>query len=118
MNEVLHDPSDSGHSRWGRDDQLGAGNLLTQERRLSALRSIQTGALYDLSHEINPRAPFLTPNQTPFLQSIWASWRDSIKRRRLEVSIASPALPAAVTLFRLLEGESIVLSLLPGPYFR
>jgi kynurenine formamidase len=82
MNEVLHDPSHPGHSRWGRDDQLGAGNLLTQERRLAALRSIQTGALYDLSHEISPKAPFLLPNQTPFLQSIWASWRDSIKRRR------------------------------------
>lgn len=78
MNEVLN-----GHSRWGRDDQLGAGNLLTPERRLSALRSIQTGALYDLSHEISPKAPFLMPNQTPFLQSIWASWRDLIKRRRL-----------------------------------
>ena len=77
MNEVLHD-----HSRWGPDDQLGAGNLLTPERRLSALRSIQTGALYDLSHEISPKAPFLLPNQTPFLQSIWASWRDSIRRRR------------------------------------
>ena len=52
MNEVLHDPS-----RWGRDDQLGTRNLLTPERRLSALRSIQTGALYDLSHEIGPKAP-------------------------------------------------------------
>lgn len=77
MNEVLND-----HSRWGGDDQLGAGNLLTLERRLSALRSIQTGALYDLSHEISPKAPYLMPNQTPFLQSIWASWRDSIRRRR------------------------------------
>ena len=52
MNEILND-----HSRWGRGDQLGAGNLLTPERRLSALRSIQTGALYDLSHEISPKAP-------------------------------------------------------------
>jgi hypothetical protein len=77
MNKILHD-----HSRWGADDQLGAGYLLTPERRLSALRSIQTSALYDLSHEISPKAPFLMPNQTPFLQSIWASWRDSIKRRR------------------------------------
>ncbi|MBV8409662.1 MAG: cyclase family protein [Alphaproteobacteria bacterium] len=82
MNEVRHDPAHSGHSRWGADDQLGAGNLLTQERRLAALRSIRTGALWDLSHEISPRAPFLLPNQTPFLQSIWASWRDSIRRRR------------------------------------
>ncbi len=78
MNEVLHD-----HSRWGPDDQLGAGNLLTLERRLSALRSIQSGTLYDLSHEISTKAPFMAPNQTPFLMSIWASWRDSIKRRRV-----------------------------------
>ena len=35
MNDLLHD-----HSRWGAGDQVGAGNLLTQERRLSALRSI------------------------------------------------------------------------------
>ncbi len=52
MNDVRHD-----HSRWGPGDQLGAGNLLTPERRLSALRSIQTGALYDLSHEISPKRP-------------------------------------------------------------
>ncbi len=77
MSEVLHD-----HSRWGADDQLGAGNLLTRERRLAALRSIHSGALYDLSHEISAKAPFMMPNQTPFLMSIWASWRDSIKRRR------------------------------------
>src|SRR5262249_13232140 len=83
MNEGLQDHSHSGHSRWGTNDQLGEAILLTLERRLSALRSIQTGALYDLSHEISPKAPFLLPNQTPFLQSIWASWRDSIRRRRL-----------------------------------
>jgi hypothetical protein len=46
MNDLLHD-----HSRWGTGDQLGAGNLLTQERRLSALRSIATGQIYDLSHD-------------------------------------------------------------------
>jgi kynurenine formamidase len=77
MTHALHD-----HSRWGPADQLGAGNLLTQERRLSSLRSIREGRVYDLSHEISPAAPFMAPNQTPFLMSIWASWRDSIKRRR------------------------------------
>jgi kynurenine formamidase len=77
MTIALHD-----HSRWGATDQLGAGNLLTQERRLLSLRSIREGRAYDLSHEISPAAPFMAPNQTPFLMSIWASWRDSIKRRR------------------------------------
>ena len=77
MPDSLHD-----HSRWGPADQIGAGNLLTRERRLFALRSIRDGQVYDLSHEISPAAPFMAPNQTPFLMSIWASWRDSIRRRR------------------------------------
>jgi kynurenine formamidase len=70
------------HSRWGAADQIGAGNLLTVERRLAALRSVQSGRVYDLSFEIGANAPYLLPNQTPYLLSIWASFRDSIKRRR------------------------------------
>ena len=77
MSGIAHD-----HSRWGPADQIGAGNLLTVERRLAALRSVQQGRVYDVSHEIGMGAPFLVPNQTPFLLSMWASWRDSIKRRR------------------------------------
>jgi kynurenine formamidase len=46
------------------------------------LRSVRDGRVYDVSHEIGANAPFMSPNQTPFLLSIWASWRDSIKRRR------------------------------------
>jgi kynurenine formamidase len=70
------------HSRWGAGDQIGAGNLLTVERRLAALRSVGDGRIYDLSHEIGAGAPYLLPNQTPYLLSIWASFRDSIRRRR------------------------------------
>jgi kynurenine formamidase len=77
MTSAVHD-----HSRWGAGDQIGAGNLLTPERRLAALRMVNRGKVYDLSHEIDANAPFLLPNQTPFLLSIWASWRDSIRRRR------------------------------------
>ncbi len=77
MPAVTHD-----HSRWGPTDQIGAGNLLTAERRLAALASVRDGRVYDVSHEISMGAPFLVPNQTPFLLSIWASWRDSIRRRR------------------------------------
>ena len=70
------------HSRWGPADQIGAGNLLTAEKRLAALQMVRDGRVYDVSHEIGAGAPFMAPNQTPFLLSIWASWRDSIKRRR------------------------------------
>jgi kynurenine formamidase len=77
MTSSAHD-----HSRWGSGDQIGAGNLLTPEKRLAALRSVREARVYDVSHEIGANAPFMTPNQTPFLLSIWASWRDSVKRRR------------------------------------
>ncbi|MGH7093834.1 MAG: cyclase family protein [Stellaceae bacterium] len=70
------------HSRWGPADQIGAANLLTAEKRLNALRLVRDGRVYDVSHEIAASAPYMAPNQTPFLMSIWASWRDSIKRRR------------------------------------
>ena len=70
------------HSRWGPADQIGAANLLTAEKRLAALRSIEQARVYDLSHEISAGAPFMRPNQTPFLLSIFTSWRDSMKRRR------------------------------------
>lgn len=71
------------HAGWGAADQLGAANLLTTEKRLAALRAVREGRMYDLSHEIGMRAPYLAPNQTPFLMSMWATWRDSIRRRRL-----------------------------------
>jgi kynurenine formamidase len=70
------------HAQWGPDDQIGAGNLLTPERLLVALASVTLGRVYDLSHEIHMGAPFMAPNQTPYLMSIWASWKDTIKRRR------------------------------------
>jgi len=77
MTGLVHD-----HSRWGAADRIGAANLLTVEKRLEALRSVREGRMYDVSHEISAGAPYMAPNQTPFLLSIWASWRDSIKRRR------------------------------------
>lgn len=70
------------HSQWGPADQIGAGNLLTAERRLAALASVRQGRVYDLSHEIGMGAPALPPNQPPYIMSIFVSWRDSIKRRR------------------------------------
>ena len=70
------------HSKWGPADQMGAGNLLTVEKRLAALASVKHGRMYDVSHEIFMGAPYMPPNQTPYLMSIFGSWRDTIKRRR------------------------------------
>ena len=73
---------DHSHAQWGPSDQIGAGNLLTVEKRLAALTSVRHGRVYDVSHEIHMGAPYMAPNQTPYLMSIWGSWRDTIKRRR------------------------------------
>jgi kynurenine formamidase len=77
MPDLIHS-----HSLWGAGDQIGAANLLTVEKRLAALASVRQGRVYDVSHEIYMGAPYMAPNQTPFLMSIFGSWRDTIKRRR------------------------------------
>ena len=77
-----HSHGQWGAAQWGPEDQIGAGNLLTAEKRLAALALVRQGRVFDVSHEIFMGAPFLPPNQTPFLMSIFGSWRDSIRRRR------------------------------------
>jgi kynurenine formamidase len=70
------------HAQWGPADQIGAANLLTVEKRLNALASVKTGQVIDVSHDIYMGAPFMPPNQTPYLMSIFGSWRHTIARRR------------------------------------
>jgi kynurenine formamidase len=82
MSGTAHDHSQWAPSRWGADDQIGAANLLTAERRLAALSLVREARIYDVSHTIAAGAPYMAPNQTPYLLSIFASWRDSLKRRR------------------------------------
>ena len=77
-----HDHGKWGCACWGQDDQIGAANLITTAKRLAALRSIQSARVYDLSHTIDANAPFLRPNQPPFLLMMWSTWRDAIRRRR------------------------------------
>ena len=40
------------------------------------------GRIFDVSHEIAMNAPYMMPNQTPYLMSLWTNWRDSMRRRR------------------------------------
>ncbi len=70
------------HGRWGKGDQLGAGHLLTPERTVAAMRSVQRGTIIDMSHVIEVGAPRIAPNQTPYLMQIGPSSRGSIQRRR------------------------------------
>src|SRR5262249_50179538 len=74
---MIHD-----HSKWGPTDQIGAGNLLTAEKRLEALASVKQGRVYDVSHEIAMGAPALVPNQPPYLMSMFVTWKHAITRRR------------------------------------
>lgn len=79
---MSHDHGPWGCACWGADDQIGAANLITQAKRLAALKGIQTAKVYDLSQTTDAGAPFLQPNQPPFLMMMWSTWRDAIRRRR------------------------------------
>ena len=41
----------SNWGRWGENDELGAANLMTDEKRLEAAALIQTGRTVSLSHD-------------------------------------------------------------------
>jgi kynurenine formamidase len=77
-----HDHGKWGCACWGKDDQIGAANLITQAKRRAALAGIKAAEVYDLSHTFGADAPFMAPNQTPFLMAMWSTWRDAIRRRR------------------------------------
>ena len=57
MTACVHDHGAYGAQRYGAADRIGAGNLLTAERRLAALSLVRTGALHDLGHVIENGAP-------------------------------------------------------------
>jgi kynurenine formamidase len=81
MTDCRHDHS-SFVSRWGSDDRLGAGNLLTQASRLAALQLVQEGRVFDLGHVIEMGAPRIAPNQTPYIMTIGPRADNVIRRRR------------------------------------
>lgn len=69
MTECLHDHS-AWTSRWGPDDRMGAGNLITASSRLAALSMVQEGELVDLGQVIENDAPRIPPNQTPYVMTL------------------------------------------------
>lgn len=77
MTDCIHN-----HSRWGIGDRIGAGNLLTAQRRLDALSLVRTGELFDLGHVIENDAPRIAPNQTPFVMTLSIRADSGIRRRR------------------------------------
>lgn len=70
------------HSQWDFRKEHGAGIHLTPQKTLAALSLVREGGIHDISHDIYYGAPMMRPNQTPFLMSMFASWRDTISRRR------------------------------------
>lgn len=70
------------HSHWNFRGEPGAGIHLTVEKTLAALALVREGLIHDISHDTYYGAPCMPPNQTPYLMSIFAGWRDTIRRRR------------------------------------
>ena len=63
-NEVLsYLRDDNNWGRWGTDDQIGAVNMVTQEKRVAAAQLIKTGEAISLSREF-PKNP-APDNPTP-----------------------------------------------------
>jgi kynurenine formamidase len=52
-----HDVATWFPSRYGADDQAGALNEITAAGRVAAARLVQTGAVYDLAHELHDAVP-------------------------------------------------------------
>lgn len=48
-------------SKWGANDEIGAGNLLTPELALSAAKLVRTGKTYSLGVETNAKTPAFGP---------------------------------------------------------
>ena len=77
MTNCLHD-----HIRWETGDQTGAaGHLLNPGITLASLSKIKSGEIIDLSHTIEMGAPYLAPNQTPYIISASATAKNSMKIR-------------------------------------
>ncbi|MDF1855731.1 cyclase family protein [Pseudooceanicola sp.] len=70
------------HSHWDFQAGQGASAHLTPEKTLAALALVSQGQIHDISQQIYYGAPCMGPNQSPFLMSIFANWRDTIRRRR------------------------------------
>lgn len=55
---------------WGKDDVLGAGNLMTADSIKAALAAIESGQIIELSHDVAMGAPYISPIQTPYVMTL------------------------------------------------
>ena len=68
----LHE--DRNWGRWGQDDQVGAVNMVTPEKRVAAARLVKTGRAVSLSREF-PKTP-APNNHTPAIHYMRRNIRD------------------------------------------
>ncbi|HBA32614.1 MAG TPA: cyclase [Gammaproteobacteria bacterium] len=57
--------------QWGSDDQLGAANYITPEKRVAAMHSVRQGKTFDLSREIKIGVPNIKRIQPQYAMSMW-----------------------------------------------
>lgn len=56
--------------RWGKDDTLGAGNLITAQSIKAALGAVDNGQIVELSHDVAMGVPHVWPLQTPYIMTM------------------------------------------------
>ena len=56
--------------KWGKDDVLGAGNLMTAQSIMAALSTVDKGEIVELSHDVAMGAPYINGIQTPYVMTL------------------------------------------------
>ena len=56
--------------QWGKDDVLGAGNLMTAQTIKAALSTVGKGEIVELSHDVAMGAPYINGIQTPYVMTL------------------------------------------------
>ena len=60
----------SNWGRWGKDDQLGAVNTITPEKRKQAAALVRTGEAVSLAHDIDVTVQQATEFQQPYVRKM------------------------------------------------
>ena len=57
--------------QWGAEDQIGAANFITPEKRVAAMHSVKQGRVIDLSREVKMGVPNIKRIQPSYAMSMW-----------------------------------------------
>ena len=96
--------------RWGKDDQLGALNLITAEKKTEAAALVRTGLSVSFSHGVKGEPAI--DNRSPFEHTMKKAWGATPTRRAITARTSRISMPCAIACTRTC---TITVSLLRTP---